>query len=329
MPDTTLSALTAATSVPYTALFYGESAGTSLGYLASLMAGHFAPHTAQGRLTLETGVPVSTTDQLAKGTLYYTPYLGNVIALYNGTGWKMYALAEKSLALTVTSGKNYDVFLKESDQSLQLSAAWTTDTARADALATQDGIPVKSADHTLRHVGTIRASGTNLTADSGGEAGTTQVGATRFVWNRYNQVRRSLKVIDTTDSWVYKNVTIRQANGAGGNRVEYVTGDVETHIDITAHGTVYFAGGVNNVALTGIGVDSTTVFAAGVRQAGYLASATTGFLPVTGRYVGTPGLGYHALNWLEAGAADATTCTFIGDDGGDGTQDGLHGTLWA
>src|SRR5580765_466510 len=92
------------------------------------------PWVPGGRLTLETGVPVSSTDQVAKGTLYYTPYLHNGVRIWDGTRWNLATFSQLSLALTVTSGKNYDVFLV-SNSSLELSAAWTTDTARADALA--------------------------------------------------------------------------------------------------------------------------------------------------------------------------------------------------
>lgn len=38
----------------------------------------------QGRLTLASGVPVMTTTQSAKTTLYYAPYTGNRIPVYNG-----------------------------------------------------------------------------------------------------------------------------------------------------------------------------------------------------------------------------------------------------
>src|SRR5690348_18514502 len=93
------------------------------------------------RLTLQTGVAVSTTDQTSKTTVYLTPYSGNRIALFNGSNWQLYAIAsDKSLALgTLTSGKNYDVFAYDSsgDVTLAFSAAWTNDTTRADALTTQ------------------------------------------------------------------------------------------------------------------------------------------------------------------------------------------------
>jgi hypothetical protein len=83
----------------------------------------------QGRLTTESGVGVSTSDRTSQSTIYFTPYLGNRVALYSGSAWAEYTLTERSLALSgLTSGKNYDVFLYNNSGTLtlELSAAWTT-----------------------------------------------------------------------------------------------------------------------------------------------------------------------------------------------------------
>src|SRR6185312_10883708 len=42
---------------------------------------------AQGRLTLVAGKPVMSSAQLAKTAIYYTPYVGNQIAVYSGTSF--------------------------------------------------------------------------------------------------------------------------------------------------------------------------------------------------------------------------------------------------
>ena len=61
---------------------------------------HNLPHTWQARLTLETGVPISTTDQTAKTIVYLTPYKGTKISLYDGTRWKIHTLSEISIKTT-------------------------------------------------------------------------------------------------------------------------------------------------------------------------------------------------------------------------------------
>ena len=160
----------------------------------------------QGRLTTETGVAVSATDRTAQSTIYFTPYSGNRIALYDGTRWGLYAFTERSLALSgLTSDKNYDVFLYNNSGTLtlELSAAWTNDTTRADALTTQDGIYVKSGATTRRYLGTIRTTGTTTTEDSD---------KNRFVWNAYNQKSRRLMFLET-GSWTTTSTTPRAVRG--------------------------------------------------------------------------------------------------------------------
>lgn len=254
------------------------------------------------RLTTESGVPVSTTNRTAQGTLYYTPYVSNLIPAYSGTAWGTYAISQQSLTLTLTSGKNYDVFdcLSGSTLTLTLSAAWASDTARTDALGTQDGVQVKNADHSCLWVGTIRASGANQTADSGGDT-TTQVGGQRFVWNYYNQVARYERVFDSTSTWPYTTQTIRSANGAAGNKNEYVTGLASTLVTATLVANIDVDSNVTFAASAGIGVDVTNAFSGNTGSA-FNAAVTGTFVSLPANYSGYPGLGYHFISWNEYGA---------------------------
>lgn len=268
--------------------------------------------TCNGRLTLTTGVAVPTSDVTSGSTLYFTPYQGNQVALYSGSAWAYHTLTERSLALSgLTSGKNYDVFLYNNSGTLtlELSAAWTNDTTRADALTTQDGVLVKSGATTRRYLGTIRATSATTTADSGGGS-TTQVGGQRFVWNYYHRVMRPLSVIDTTDSWTYYTDGWRQANAASGNQVEFVCGEATAASAMLVQG-YQTSGGAYGLAA--IGVDS-------------LAAPTGSFV---GAYEGVKdafianldtvlAAGYHYLAWIENGLGSGTTLTRFGDDGGQG-----------
>ena len=323
MADSKLTALTELSVVALDDITYvvDDVAGTPTSVKLSLnrLGGLFLPGLCGGRLTTESGVPVSTSDRTSQGTLYLTPFAHNRVALYDGTRWKLYTFAEVSLSLTLTSGKNYDVFLYDNSGSLtlELSAAWTNDTTRADALTTQDGVPVKSGATTRLHVGTIRASGTNVTEDS--EGGTTsQVGGKRYVWSRYNQVPRALAVKDTTDSWTYASSTYRQWNNTAGNKVEYVVGDASAWVE------AHFVAGIYNVTSgnPGIGVDSTSTNSAKVF--GEMSGGSI-VIPVPALYRGRPGLGYHYLAPLER--ANSGTATFMGDDTG-WEQSGLYATVW-
>lgn len=85
----------------------------------------------QGRLTLETGVPVSTTDQTGKTTLYFAPFRGNLVGLKSGSSWDLYSFTELSLALTsYIKGAVYDIFCYLSGGSPTLeSLVWKKVTA--------------------------------------------------------------------------------------------------------------------------------------------------------------------------------------------------------
>jgi hypothetical protein len=266
---------------------------------------------------LTSGTPVTTSDVTGAGTLYFTPYIHNRVALYNGSKWVTYSFTERSLALTLTSGKNYDVFLYDNSGTLtlELSAAWTNDTTRADALTTQDGVYVKSGSTGRLYLGTIRASGTNTTEDSYG--GAHQSGGKRYVWNNYNRVRRSLGVIDTTDTWTYTTATWRQVQAASGNKVEYVCGIAGDLVNAVSQSTCNPTGAGN--FCVGVGVDSTSVNSAKTLTGGMSNNRTT---PL-GIYMGYPSIGYHALNWLEISTASGTT-TWFGDNGVTYHQSGMQ-----
>lgn len=284
--------------------------------------------TCNGRLTTESGVPVSTSDRTAQSTIYFTPYSGNQIALYDGVDWQLVTFPELSLALSsLTSDQNHDVFVDYNGGTPQLvlSAAWTNDTTRADALTLQDGVYVKSGATDHRYVGTIRTTSTTTTEDSGGGV-TTQVGGRRFVWNLYNRVYRSLSVFDATDQWSYTNTTIRQANGAAGNKVEFVVGLDISPIDVGVVGTVDVAlntvGGGGSV---GVGVDSTTAFS-GRRGWAYNSLSGNHLYPLVARHIYYSGIGYHYAAWLERGSASGI-CVFYGDGGGTVVSTGLTAEL--
>ena len=75
---------------------------------------------SHGRLTLESGVPVSSTDQTAKTILYFTPYVGNIISLYSGSAWEDKTFTEIHIDLTETQScttVNGDATLTVADTS--------------------------------------------------------------------------------------------------------------------------------------------------------------------------------------------------------------------
>lgn len=179
------------------------------------------PGLCQGRLTLESGVPVSTSNQSAKTTLYFCPFRGNRIALYDGSGnWDLLTFAELSLSLSgFTASKPYDIFAYNNSGAAALEAlVWTDASTRATALAWQDGILVKSGATTRRYLGTIYVN------SAGGQTDDALV--KRNVWNYYNRCGRRLYVSEATGH-SYNGAARLWNNSETNNRMEFIVGVVE------------------------------------------------------------------------------------------------------
>ena len=143
------------------------------------------PGLCEGRLTLLTGVPVTLADQAAKTTIYFTPFKGNRISLYDGTGWVTHVFTQKSLTVPATTSTPFDIFAYSDSGTVTLEALnWTNDTTRATALTTQDGVLVKTGVTTRRYLGTGRTTAV--------EGQIEDSVALRFLWNYYNRVERRL-----------------------------------------------------------------------------------------------------------------------------------------
>lgn len=252
-----------------------------------------------GRLTLETGVPVSTSDQTAKTTLYFTPYKGDKIAVYNGTNWALYTFTELSLSLAgYTASKNYDIWIYDNAGVLTLdSTVWTNDTTRATALATQDGVYIKSGDATRRYLGTIRINST------GGQCEDTVT--QRFVWNFYNRLTKRLrKYVDS--NWSYGTSTWRYANNDSSQKVEVVLGVSE---DVTRGIIKCRLDLTNDAGWIAFGVDSGTVLGSTDDQivSGNFDSTGLNNGVFTAHLNAVLSEGYHYLAWLERTESGSVT----------------------
>ncbi len=267
----------------------------------------------QGRLTLTTAVPVTTADVTAATTLYFTPFRGNLIGLFDGTVWKTYAFTEQSITLaSLTAALPYDVFIVDSTLALEL-VAWTNTTTRATALVTQDGILCKSGALTRRYLGTICITATTGQCEDSV--------AHRLVWNYYNRLLRPLKVFDSTDQWNYAIATWRAANGTTTNhRLDYMCGVSEDIVACRVGANSGVSGAI--AGSVGIGIDSTSVNSADIFSE--MVNTATGLQKA--EYRGFPGIGYHTLTWLEY--ARAGTVSFQGDAGVADQQSGILAEVW-
>ncbi len=272
------------------------------------------PMLCGGRLTTLTGSPYPETNRTSQSTIYFTPCAGNRITLYTSSVWKLFTFSELSLALSgLTTGKNYDIFIYNNSgtAALELGAAWTSDTVRSTALTTQDGVWVKSGDATRRYIGTFRATSATTTADAD---------SNRLLWNLCNRTKRSLLVLDATDTWTYAASPWRQTRATGTNMFGIVIGINDSMLGVRALLQSGSATGMPWVS-TGIGIDSTTASSALLMGGTSNANLST---QLWADYLGYPGEGYHAINWLETTDASATV-TFYGDNGTTFIGSGMMG----
>lgn len=324
--------------------------GAAGGFWLLNITTNVTPEIPNGRLTLTSNVPITTSSITAATSVYFTPYNGTTIYLYNGSSWSQFSLSQLTLALDSNSGhtgyqqsgKNFDLFVVNDSGTLRLGTgpAWSSDTSRGTGAGTteltlQNGFYVNANSMTLRYgsangdtltaavgtalyVGTMRASANGQTEDSL---------SNRFVWNAFNRACRPMSVFESTDSWNYTTAAYRQANNSTANQFSFVRG-----LDEDCAQAHVLAGATNSGGLTAvsvnIGLDSVTTPVAG-NLTGWQAAGSTAITPLTSDYIGYPGLGYHYLAWIEYSTAAGTT-TWYGDNGnGNIMQSGMKGSVWA
>jgi hypothetical protein len=267
----------------------------------------------QGRLTLVSGSPIMTTSQTAKTTLYFTPYKGNQIGLYDGSSsWSVLDFTELSLSLSgYTADKNFDIWAYDNSGTVALeSTVWTNDTTRATALTTQDGIYVKTGATTRRYLGTIRTtSSTGQTEFSIGALASGGASQKLYVWNYYNRVLTTTYSGDTDNYWTYTGGW-RSANNSTSNRINFISGVAEEVFNASYNCYVYTSG----TAVVGVGYDATNAFSGtpSGEYAGQYCFAEFKTIPTAG---------YHYVQAVESGLSG--TSYFYGDNGTPTTDQSL------
>jgi hypothetical protein len=192
--------------------------------------------------------------------------------------------------------------------------AWSTDTARASAIAidatNSDGKYVNTSNEP--YLGSFYTTATTTTEDSL---------VKRYLWNMYNPKWKPMRAVDTTNSWSWSTASYHQANANANNQLNFFRGfDFDAIHAEVVHSALNSTGTGRNV-YAAIGLDSTTT-ASGLRHWATISNALLGhFHPVYDDY---PGIGKHFLAWLECGAG-ADTQTWYGDNGGSLMQTGISG----
>lgn len=286
-----------------------------------------SPSIPQGRLTLTTALPVLTSTVSGATTVYYTPYVGRYVPIYNGSSFDMTDIGgELSQATTdsakspaaCTTNSNYDLFVWSDSGTYRCTRGplWSSDTARGTGAGTtelqmvagiytnKNAITNGPAANRGTYVGTIRTNGSSQVDFIVGGDGAGGVAGFVGLWNAYGRVNASLVSRDSVDSSAYASVAWRIFMNGSGNKHSFIRGLDLDGVNASAGGI--FAGGAGFGA-NGVGLDSTTALAAG---------SSTGYINSTGAagawscaYGGLPGLGFHYIALIEYAASGTITNT--------------------
>jgi len=263
----------------------------------------------QGRLTLQTATPVMITASLAATTLYYTPYVGNQVPIYNGTSMVMTAFAELSAATTDTTkspaaigaSKVNDWFVWNDAGTVRVGHGpdWTSDTARSagTALVRVNGILLNNVSITNgpaaqrgTYVGTTRSNASSQ-LDFSISSDMISSSPTCHLWNAYNRVSGRLNGLFSTASYVCVAGAIQSLNGSSTARINYVAGLQDDTMLVNLSG-VYTATTGSSYRL-GFGLDTASGLT-GSSLSSHLTGATAADVGV--KYTLGPQLGAHFLS---------------------------------
>lgn len=283
---------------------------------------------AGGRLTLTSGTPVLSTSVTAATAVYYTPYNGNTVPIYDGTNVIPTSFSE----LTVTLGSNwatnsnYDVFIASDAGTIRACTgpAWTSGSARGTGAGTTQlsytlGLLLNTATVTCRYNNTTTFS---VSAGRGTYVGSFRTGAagqTNFVygasgtaglfgvWNNYNRVKVASTALESTVSWSYTSVTLRASNNTAIVRHSFISGLAEDSPFFAYSTRAFTTIGFNQISM---GIDWSS--GAGETQmiSGSGGTGAQGFSSTT-NYAYPPQLGFHYVQALEGGDGTNAT-TFYG-----------------
>jgi len=274
---------------------------SSASYSNTVVSGASGVYSSYGRLSLASNNPIYNTD-ITNNTIYYTPYLGNKLSLYDSStsSWSDYTFSELSLSLLAsTNDTNYDIFIYYNGNSLVMEKiAWLNNSNRNSSLILQDGIYVLSTDAKKRYVGSIRTTSTSTTEDSKKK---------RFVWNNSNKIVKQIYATDsvlhtyTTASYrPYKNITT-----SGITRIEFISG-IDQYLSVSLHSDHFNESNFSSVAL---GLDSTSNPNIDIINGIYVSAGSpyghSNISTSSNTYVNT-NLGYHYIQILQYGSSIST-----------------------
>jgi len=152
-------------------------------------------HICNGRLSINSDNPLA---EGSSDSLYFVPYNGNLISLYNGSSWEIVSF-DTTLVKTVftlyppqapvdPANTVFDIFAYLNNGSVSFeSVNWSTNTSRINPLNKKDGVYVKSGDNTRRYIGSVMPISYGGYPPTGGNKFNNTINH-RYIYNYYNRI---------------------------------------------------------------------------------------------------------------------------------------------
>lgn len=299
----------------------------------------------QGYLTPTSGTPVIASDVIGASTVYYTPFVGNIVPVYNGSSFVATTFSELQLTLVSQSASSiFDVFVFNNSGVLTLATgpAWSVSTAGSGARGTGAGTTQITRLNGL-WVNSVSVSGKNgantytIPASQGTYLGSIFIDSTPGqischrsygqsrkwgIWNAYNRIAIYLKAGDGTASWSLNNATgLHAVNTNSANSLQVFAGLLEEVADLKYSGqaTASITSTAAMVMQVGIGFNSTTLTSGKVGL--YSNNNNSGGTivvsqPVVGaEFLSVPWIGINTITALETSSGSSVTLSSLGTEG--------------
>jgi hypothetical protein len=283
----------------------------------------------QGYLTLSSGNPVPNSggDIVGSTVVYYTPYMGNLIPVYNGASFQSLTFSELTLNLVSQAASTiYDIFVFSSSGVLTLATgpAWAGSAAGSGSRGTGAGTTqiVRLGGLWVNAVSMSAKNGSTtytIPANQGTYVGSIFIDATPGqvtchrtfgqsrkwgLWNCYNRVPIYLKAGDGTASWLVGS-SLGPANGNSANSLTIFSGLTEEVADLryesrATTGTI--GPGVTALFQIAVGFNNNSVAAGRIalQSLSVASSNSTAGFDMCARYVTIPNLpGINTIYALE------------------------------
>lgn len=306
----------------------------TLAKLSSELVGFFAI-TPQGRLTLTSGVGLTTSDVVGAISVYYTPFAGALVPIWDGTEFVPHVFTELSLPLDANSGHvgyhsaagNFDLFIFNDAGTLRLGSGpswavgggsttargsgagstelelkngvWTNTQAITLRFGSASGNTVVVADNSATFVGTFAASANGQATDSADR---------RLLGNAYNVAPRPVRRTDPAVSVNYSAAIDQPVNADVNNCVDLVCPLDGMVVEIVASLLVENNDATPRSVSVAIGSDTTTAYPQALRNRQVIINQQTTLMT---HYKGSPGLGRRRFHWLYQGAGAGTQTWFL------------------